>query len=97
MSTYTISGNAVAVKARLRLINLNFVEGASIPMTYTDNSGDYTFLAVPVGSYKIVADLVEASAPYNTGYSYRSAKLVQVVANNLAAVNFSPTSVLAAS
>jgi hypothetical protein len=91
----SISGNAVAVNARLRLRRVHAQRfGLETMMrAYSGVNGAYTFANVPEGSYQIVADLLECSvAPYNTGYSFREPVTVtmDVAGDNLVDVNFTP-------
>ena len=91
MANFTVSGNAIAVNARLRLRPSVHTNGLVPQFVYTDASGYYTFVNVPPGPDEIVVELFDGTtAPYNTGYSYRNPQGVQVVATNLTNVNFSP-------
>jgi hypothetical protein len=92
MATFTISGNVIAVNARLRLLSVNYMlQGADVAITYSDASGNYTFSGIAPGIYQIKADLAETTTPpYNSGYSFRTPQVVSVIANNLTGVNFTP-------
>lgn len=92
--SFQISGSAVAVNARLRLRPVLHQQGVAAQRTYSDASGNYLFTSVPAGTYQLIADLTECTtAPYNTGYSYRTTVVVTMdaVGDNLIDVNFAPT------
>ena|ERR1700733_15112386 len=91
MATFTISGNVIAVNAKLTLTPLNYVDGVTPSITYSDSNGNYTFSNVPVGSYRILPTLSECVTTYLPNlYSYRSGVIVMVIANNLTNINLTP-------
>lgn len=86
-----ISGNVIAVNARLRLRSTAQIQPEAFVDTYSDASGNYTFSNVSAGNYQIIVDLAECvTAPYNSGYSYRNPQGVTVGATSLTGINFTP-------
>jgi hypothetical protein len=91
MATFSISGNVIAVNARLRLRSTAQIQPEAFVDTYSDSSGNYTFSNVAPGNYQIIVDLAECiTAPYSSGYSYRNPQGVTVAAANQSGINFTP-------
>lgn len=91
-----ITGNVLAVNARLRLRKIYPAQQLGLEISqrvYSDASGNYTFTSVPAGTYQVVADLNECiTAPYSTGYKFPSPVVVTMDAagDNLSNVNLQP-------
>jgi hypothetical protein len=97
MATFTVSGNCIAVNARLRLRSTAQIQPEAFVDTYSDANGNYTFSNVAPGNYQIIVDLGECiTAPYNSGYSYRNPQGVLVAAANQSGINFTPVLLTAA-
>jgi hypothetical protein len=65
-----ISGNAVAVGARLSLFSIrqSSAVGQTPIITFSDSSGNFVFTNIAPGDYRLTADCSSANAPHNTGY-----------------------------
>src|SRR5260370_20452593 len=88
-----ISGNVVAVNARLTLSStrLSSASGQTPITVFSDASGNFTFSNISAGDYRLMVDLSSCTTPpHNTGYGYRQQKGLHVDASNLIDVNFSP-------
>jgi hypothetical protein len=94
--SFQIQGNVVATNARLRLVAIPYAQPYSLNtpfIAYSSATGAYSFTNVPAGTYQIIADLLECvTAPYSSGYSYRSNVTVTMDAagDNLVDVNLTP-------
>jgi hypothetical protein len=88
---FSISGNVVAVNAKLSLFSVRQTSGQTPITVFSDASGNFTFTNVAAGDYRLVADCSSANAPHNTGYSYRQQKSVSVTTSAVTDLNFSPT------
>lgn len=97
---FTVSGNAVAVNARLRLTPVLYGNSTVSLVAYTDANGNYSFTNVPSAVFQLTADLNECiTAPYNSGYKYPTSEVVSMDAagDDQTGINLTPKKLNASS
>jgi hypothetical protein len=89
-----VSGNTLAVNARLRLIPVLFGNATVPAIAYSDGSGNFSFSNVASGTYTLVCDNNEVTVTYTPGtYSFRTPVdvFMDVAGNNVTGIQFTPT------
>jgi hypothetical protein len=90
----TISGNTVAVNAKLFCTDVHFGNSTTPLITYSDASGNYSFAGLAPGTYEVKAAFGEVTGTYATGYSFHRPQQTVVITignpQDQAGVNFTP-------
>jgi hypothetical protein len=89
-----ISGNTVAVNAKLFCTDVHYGNSTVPLITYSDASGNYSFSGIVPGTYEVKATFGEVTGAFATGYSFHKPQQVVTITidnpQDQTGVNFTP-------